>query len=125
MSNPDDLEARFRKLEQEVYAAGRPKANEPIKRAEPGRKSNDNSTGAGSGFETGVTTAKSWMSDLVSWINDLTGVTKIVAIVVVGVVAFGLLSFVFRLVTAAISLAIMAAVIYILYKVFLEPEPKS
>jgi hypothetical protein len=127
MNNPDNLEERFRQLEKEVYASGQQQQQPPIdpqmKRAEPEKRSDQ--TFANGGFESSVDTAKSWLSDLVVWINGLTGVTKIVAIAVVGVVAFGIMSFVFKLVTAAISLAIMALVVYILYKLFLEPEPKS
>jgi flagellar biosynthesis/type III secretory pathway M-ring protein FliF/YscJ len=125
MNNPDNLEERFRQLEKEVYASTQQQSNDPTKRAEPDQQRSDDPTVANSSFDSSINTAKSWAADLVTWINGLTGVTKIVAIAVVGVVAFGIMSFVFRLVTAAISLAIMALVVYILYKVFLEPEPKS
>jgi hypothetical protein len=116
MSQTDNLEERFRELEREVMG-NKQQANSqphnPDKRAEPEFVA----------VGQGVDTAKTSLSSLVAWVNSLTGVTKVVAIAVLGLVAFTILSFVFKLVTAAISIGIMALVGFILYKVFFEPSP--
>jgi len=113
MSQTDNLEERFRELEREVM--GKQKANpEPDKRAEP------EFAAVGQSVEA----AKTGLGSLIAWVNSLTGATKVAAIVVIGLVAFTLLNFVFKLVTAAISIGIMALVGFILYKVFFEPTPK-
>jgi hypothetical protein len=114
MSQTDNLEERFRELEREVMGK-QAKANpEPDKRAEPEFVA----------VEQGVEAAKTGLGSLIAWVNSLTGATKVAAIVVIGLVAFTLLNFVFKLVTAAISIGIMALVGFILYKVFFEPTPK-
>ncbi|BBC24612.1 hypothetical protein [Pseudanabaena sp. ABRG5-3] len=116
MSQTDNLEERFRELEREVM--GKQQANkqphEPDKRAEP----------EFAAVSQGVDAAKTSLSSLIDWVNSLTGATKIAAIVVIGLVAFTILNFVFKLVTAAISIGILALVGFILYKVFFEPNPK-
>ncbi len=116
MSQTDNLEERFRELEREVM--GKQQANkqthEPDKRAEPEFVA----------VSQGVDAAKTSLSSLIDWVNSLTGATKIAAIVVIGLVAFTILKFVFTLVTAAISIGILALVGFILYKVFFEPNPK-
>lgn len=116
MSQTDNLEERFRELEREVM--GKQQTNkqphEPDKRAEPEFVA----------VSQGVDAAKTSLSSLIDWVNSLTGATKIAAIVVIGLVAFTILNFVFKLVTAAISIGILALVGFILYKVFFEPNPK-
>ena len=116
MSQNDNLEERFRQLEQEVM--GKQQTNkqthEPEKRAEPEFAT----------VSQGMNAAKTSLSSLIDWVNSLTGATKIAAIVVIGLVAFTILNFVFKLVTAAISISILALVGFILYKVFFEPSPK-
>ena len=103
MSNqPDEIEDRFRQLEQEVYAKN---SSEPAKRAEP------ESGAAMSGFS---------IQSLFSWIDQQTGVTKIVAIAVLGIGGFMVLSFLFKLVSLAISLAIFSIVAFVLYKIFFD-----
>ena len=116
MSQTDNLEERFRELEREVMgnkqqATSQP--HDPNKRAEP------EFVAVGQGVEV----AKTSLGSLVTWVNSLTGATKIAAIVVIGLVSFTILSFVFKLVTAAISIGIMALVGFILYKVFFESTP--
>jgi len=117
MSQPDNLEDRFRELEREVM--GKQQANNqhqaPDKRAEP------EFVAVGQGVEA----AKTGLGSLITWVNSLTGATKVAAIVVIGLVAFTILNFVFKLVTAAISIGIMALVGFILYKVFFEPSPRQ
>ncbi|WP_055075847.1 hypothetical protein [Pseudanabaena sp. 'Roaring Creek'] len=115
MSQTDNLEERFRELEREVMgnkqqASSQP--HDPNKRAEPEFIA----------VEKSVDAAKSSLGSLIAWVNSLTGATKIAAIIVIGLVAFTLLNFVFKLVTAAISIGIMALVGFILYKVFFEPS---
>jgi hypothetical protein len=118
MSQPDNLEERFRELEREVMgnkqqASGQ--TQDPNKRAEPERIAIGQSVDA----------AKTGLGSLVAWVNSLTGATKVAAIVVIGLVSFTILSFIFKLVTAAISIGIMALVGFILYKVFFEPSPTN
>jgi len=118
MSQTDNLEERFRELEREVMG-NKQQANsqphDPNKRAEPEFVA----------VSQGVDAAKTSVGSLISWVNSLTGATKIAAIVVIGLVAFTILNFVFKLLTAAISIGIMALVGFILYKVFFEPSSAS
>ncbi len=115
MSQTDNLEERFRELEREVMGNKRQsQSHAPDKRAEPEFVAVGQSVDA----------AKTSLGSLISWVNSLTGATKIAAIVVIGLVSFSILSFVFKLVTAAISIGIMALVGFILYKVFFESTPK-
>lgn len=117
MSQTDNLEERFRELEREVMGNKQQATNQPHnpdKRAEPEFVAIGQSVDA----------AKTGLGSLIAWVNSLTGATKIAAIVVIGLVAFTILNFVFKLVTAAISIGILALVGFILYKVFFEPTPK-
>ncbi len=115
MNSPDDLEERMRQLEKEMNFN---QAEPPIKRAEPERTSESlpHST---------LDPAKLGLSGLVSWVNSLTGVTKVVAIVGLGIVAFSILKFVFNLFAAVVSLGLMALVAYVLYKLFFETQPPA
>lgn len=115
MSNSDDLEERFRQMEREVNS----KFESPTKSADP-VKSEFNQTSNNT-----VETAKTTVSGLVNWINSLTGVTKIVAIAVVGIITFTIVKFLVNLVAAAISLVFMFAIAYLLYKLFFESKPDS
>jgi hypothetical protein len=105
MSNkPDEIEDRFRQLEQEIYT--RTEVNsEPVKRAETDRDSPISSFSIQSIF---------------SWIDQQTGVTKIAAIAVFGIGGFMILSFLFKLISWAISLAIFSVVLFVLYKIFFD-----
>lgn len=104
----DDLEARFRELEREVGAT--PKPVPPTEQA----------SGQTVLSMTGAI-AQGWRG-LTGWIHSLNGPAKIVAIVVVGLLAFKLLSFFLNLLSTLISLGILAAVAYVLYQVF-GPKP--
>lgn len=116
MSQTDNIEERFRELEREVMGKqANNQSQDPNKRAEPEFVA----------IGQGVDTAKTGLSSLITWVNSLTGATKIAAIVVLGLVAFTILNFVFKLVTAAISIGIMALVGFILYKVFFESSAKK
>ena len=116
MSQTDSLEERFRELEREVMSnKQQPTSDNPNKRAEPEFVA----------VGQGVDVAKNSLGGLIGWVNGLTGATKVVATVVIGLVAFTILSFVFKLITAAISIGIMALVGFILYKVFFESSPKN
>ena len=119
MSQTDNLEERFRELEREVMGNKQANSqqpsqphNNPDKRAEPEFVA----------VSQGVDAAKISLGSLIDWVNSLTGATKVAAIVVIGLVAFTILNFVFKLVTAAISIGIMVLVGFILYKVFFEPN---
>jgi hypothetical protein len=113
MSQTDNLEERFRELEREVM--GKQKANpEPDKRAEP------EFVAVGQSVEA----AKTGLGSLIAWVNSLTGAPKVAAIVVIGLIAIMIISFVFRLVSLAITIGLFALVGFILYKVFFEPTPK-
>jgi uncharacterized membrane protein len=116
MSNLDDLEERFRQMEREVNN----KVETPMKSADP-VKSNFQSE-FNQATENTVETAKTSLSGLVGWINSLTGVTKIVAIAVVGILTFTIVKFLVNLVAAAISVAFMVAIAYLLYKLFFETK---
>jgi hypothetical protein len=113
MSSPDHIsdsvEDRFQQLEKEINA----KANDTMRRAEPERQ-DDASVSSKVNYS---------LASLISWINGLTGPTKVAAIVVVGLIAFSILSFVLKLVSVAISLSILALVGYVLYKIFFEKTP--
>ncbi len=116
MSQTDNLEERFRELEREVMGNKQQSSSQPHnpdKRAEPEFVAVGQS----------VSAAKTSLSSVVSWVNSLTGASKIAAIVAIGLVTFTILSFVFKLVTATISIGIMALVGFILYKVFFESSP--
>jgi uncharacterized membrane protein len=117
MSNSDDLEERFRQLEREVNN----KFETPMKSANPFKSEFNQAS------ENTVETAKTSLSGLVNWINSLTGVTKIIAIAVVGILTFAIVKFLVNIVAAAVSLAFMLAIAYVLYKVFFETpsSPKS
>lgn len=116
MSQTDNIEERFRELEREVMGKqANNQSQDPNKRAEPEFVA----------IGQGVDTAKTGLSSLITWVNSLTGATKIAAIVVLGLVAFTILNFVFKLVAAAISIGIMALVGFILYKVFFETSSKK
>ena len=111
MSQTDNLEERFRELEREVMGNKQQINNQsydPNKRAEPEFVAVTQASDA----------AKANVGSLINWVNKLTGATKVAAIIVIGLVSFTILSFVFKLVTAAISIGIMALVGFILYKVF-------
>lgn len=112
MSNLDDLEERFRQMEREVNN----KVESPMKSADPFKTEFNQAT------ENTVETAKTSLSGLVNWINSLTGVTKIVAITVVGILTFTIVKFLVNLVAAAISVAFMVAIAYLLYKLFFETK---
>jgi uncharacterized membrane protein len=112
MSNLDDLEERFRQMEREVNN----KVEAPMKSADPFKSEFNQAT------ENTVETAKTSLSGLVGWINSLTGVTKIVAIAVVGILTFTIVKFLVNLVAAAISVAFMVAIAYLLYKLFFETK---
>ena len=116
MSQTDNLEERFRELEREVMGNKQQVSNpthNPDKRAEPEFVAVGQSVDA----------AKTSLGSLISWVNSLTGATKIAAIVVIGLVVFTIINFAFKLLAAAISIGIMALVGFILYKVFFEPAP--
>jgi len=111
MSQTDNLEERFRELEREVMGNKQQINNQsydPNKRAEPEFVAVNQASDE----------AKENVGSLINWVNKLTGATKVAAIIVIGLVSFTILSFVFKLVTAAISIGIMALVGFILYKVF-------
>lgn len=119
MSQTDNLEERFRELEREVMGkqanSQQPsQPHNPDKRAEPEFVA----------VSQGVDAAKTGLASLIDWVNNLTGASKVAAIVVIGLVAFTIVSFVFKLISLAISLGILALVGFILYKVFFEPNPK-
>jgi hypothetical protein len=111
-SKSEDIEERFRQLEREAMA-------EPVKRAEPARSSEPTAPPNTASDAIGI------MSSLFGWIDRQTGATKIVAIASVGIIGFAILNFLFKIVAAGISLAIFAAVMYVLYKVFLEKSPSD
>ena len=84
MSQPDNLEERFRELEREVMGNKQPasgQTHDPNKRAEPERIAIGQS----------VEAAKTSLGSLIAWVNSLTGVTKIAAIIVIGLISFKLL----------------------------------
>ncbi len=111
MSSIDDLDERFRQLENEVNAKTNAQTNETMRRAEPERRDET---------PLDASAVKYSLASLVGWINGLTGATKVVAIAVVGVIAISLIGFVLKLVSLAITLGIVAVVGYVLYKVFFE-----
>ncbi len=114
MNGLDDIEEKFRRLEREVN-----EVKEEITSEQPGQQSPQNpNPGIVGAFKTSL-------ADLVRWINGMTGASKVVAVVVLGLLVFTVIGFVLKLVTAAISLAILAAVVWILYKFFFEANPPS
>jgi len=118
MSQTDNLEERFRELEREMMGnkqQASSQTHDPNKRAEP------EFVAVGQSVEA----AKTGLGSLIAWVNSLTGPTKVAAIVAIGLVSFTILSFVFKLVSLAISIGIMALVGFILYKVFFEPSPAN
>jgi uncharacterized membrane protein len=115
MSNSDDLEERFRQMEREVNN----KFETPMKSADPFKSEFNQAS------ENTVETAKNSLSGLVNWINSLTGITKIGAIAIVGILTFTIVKFLVNLVAAAISLVFMLAIAYLLYKLFFESKSLS
>ncbi|MEE3718677.1 hypothetical protein V2H45_18200 [Tumidithrix elongata RA019] len=120
MSNPNDIEERFRQLEREMNMKS---SEPPLKRAEPEKSSQNSSPFGVDGIN--MDTAKSGLGSLISWINSLTGATKVIAIAVVGIITFTILNILFKAVMAAISLGIMALVVFVLYKVFFQPSSST
>jgi hypothetical protein len=118
MSQTDNLEERFRELEREVMGNKQANSQQPSQPHNPDKRAEPEFVAV----SQGVDAAKTSLGSLIDWVNSLTGATKVAAIVVIGLVAFTLLNFVFKLVTAAISIGIMALVGFILYKVFFEPN---
>ncbi|MBD2187358.1 hypothetical protein [Pseudanabaena mucicola] len=118
MNQPDNLEERFRQLEREVMGSKQQTSSQPH---DPNKRAEPEFVAVGQGVDA----AKTSLGSLIAWVNSLTGATKVAAIVVIGLVSFTILSFVFKLVTAAISIGIMALVGFILYKVFFEPTPSK
>ncbi len=112
MNGLDDIEEKFRRLEREVNGV-----KEEISSDRPEQQS---SQSPGSGI---LGSFKTSLADLVRWINGMTGTSKVVAVVVLGLLVFTVIGFVLKLVTAAISLAILAAVVWVLYKFFFEANP--
>jgi hypothetical protein len=114
-NQPDNIEEKFRQLEREVQGdSGKYKAAEPLKRAEPSTERIDSPANSSVSIP-----------GLFSWVNQQTGVTKLVAIAVLGIGGFIALSFLFKLVSFAISLAIFGVVVFILYKLFFEKSPSD
>jgi ABC-type multidrug transport system fused ATPase/permease subunit len=102
MSNPNDFQDRMRQIEQEMYrSAG---VEPPLKSADPTARSFD-------------------VQSIYGWVNSLTGVAKVVAVVIIGIIAFAVVSFILKLVWAAFTLAMLAVIVFVLYKVFFEPTP--
>jgi len=102
MNRPDEFAEKFRQMEQEVYrSAG---LEPPLKSADPNVQS------AG-------------ILGIYNWISNLNGVAKVVAVVVIGIIAFAIISFVLKLLWAAFTLAMLAIIVYVLYKVFFAPTP--
>lgn len=118
MSQTDNLEERFRELEREVMGNKQQSNNQthtPDKRAEPEFVAVGQTVAA----------AKTSVGSLITWVNSLTGATKVAAIVVIGLVVFTVTNFAFKLLAAAISIGLMALVGFILYKVFFQPTPTT
>jgi hypothetical protein len=113
MSGLNDIEEKFRRLEREVNDV---KEEINSDNPNPGQSSQTSATGIVGAFKTSL-------ADLVRWINGMTGASKVVAVVVLGLLVFTVIGFVLKLVTAAISLAVLAAVIWLLYKLFFESAP--
>jgi hypothetical protein len=102
MTQPDDLQERIRQMEQEVYRSVR--IEPPLKSADPAVQSGG-------------------INGLYQWINGLNGVAKVAAVVVLGLIAFAVISFILQLVWAAITLSVFAVIVYALYKIFFETTP--
>ncbi len=119
MSNTDDLEERFRQMEREINNKFETPLETPLKSADP-LKSSFNRTS-----EHTVTTAKNSVSGLVNWLNSLTGITKIVAISVVGIITFTVVKILVNIVAAGVSLLFMLAIAYLLYKLFFETKSSN
>jgi hypothetical protein len=119
MSGLNDLEEKFRRLEREVNDV-----KEEINSDYSGSSAQSSQSPQISGG--GIMGAfKTSLADLVRWINGMTGATRVVAVVVLGLLTFTVISFVLKLVTAAISLAVLALVVWILYKLFFESNSPS
>jgi hypothetical protein len=118
MSQTDNLEERFRELEREVMGNKQANSQQPSQPHNPDKRAEPEFVAV----SQGVDAAKISLGSLIDWVNSLTGATKVAAIVVIGLIAFTILNFVFKLVTAAISIGIMVLVGFILYKVFFEPN---
>lgn len=92
MSNQEDLERQFRRLEQEVLRDGLPDQDQ-------------------------VKTVVSWR-ELLRWIDRQAELTKLVVIGLAGILGFMVLSLVLKLVSLAVSLAMVVVVLFVLYKLF-------
>jgi hypothetical protein len=112
MNGLDDIEEKFRRLEREVNGV-----KQEINSDQPGQPDQQSPQTSSTGI---VGAFKTSLADLVRWINGMTGASKVVAVVVLGLLVFTVIGFVLKLATAAISLAVLAAVVWILYKFFFE-----
>jgi hypothetical protein len=100
MNYPDDFSEQLRQMEREMYrAAG----------LEPPLKSADPQVQAGG------------VGGIYHWVSSLKGIAKVAAVVIIGIIAFAIVSFVLKLLWAAITLAMLAVIVYVLYKVFFTP----
>ncbi len=108
MDPSEDLKKRLQQLEQNMGTHSNSPSHTP------------NPTDSPNSTEFPVTpgAVMGWLGSLVAWVNSLSGTTRIVAIVGLGIVAFMILNFLFRIVTAIISLGIMALVVFVVYKLF-------
>lgn len=94
--NPQDFEERIRQIEQEVYQP-------PLKSADPNAPTHR-------------------LQGIYAWVNSLSGVAKVVAVVVIGLVLFAIISFILNLLWGLLSLAMLIAVVYVLWKIFFAPN---
>ncbi|MBH8576425.1 hypothetical protein I8752_26235 [Nostocaceae cyanobacterium CENA369] len=101
----EDLERRLQKLETEI--------NSSSKEVERSQSPNNTS-------ESSFTNLKSHLRRSQLWFNNLSGTSKIVFAGVAVLLGFALVQAVLKLVASAISLAVLALLVYVGYKFFVS-----
>lgn len=99
MSDPNDFQEHIRQLERELHSTRG--SEPPLRSADPE------------------------LTRVYRWVNSLTGVSKVMAVVVIGIVSFIVIGFFLQLLWQAITLGVFIAICYVLWKLFFDNSPSS
>lgn len=62
------------------------------------------------------------LNQIRDWFNTLPSAGKVVVVIMTAIIGFSLLNTVLRLVSSLLTIAILAVVLYLLYKFFIAPQ---
>lgn len=105
-----DYNRRLQELEKELernqhQPVGEPRSNQPLQRRASDLQAN------GLMFKR-----------IANWFNSLPKAGKVTVVIIAALVGFSLLRSVLQLVTSLISLALLGAILYLVYKFFVAPQ---